>query len=536
MIKLFCDWGSSMFSRKSLKRQGKSAFYRNWKSCIIICFIYTILVGGTVITLNKELDFDYRDNIKNIDINNIDADTNSDIVNEFLNGLNGEQREEPEFFQNATRGALGSLVNNVSKSGSFLFGILNAINQALFKDRIWASVIIIIGALIALLYWTFVSKVIEVGNARFFLENRRYTKTKASKLILPYRLGKTTHVAYTMFLKNLYTILWGFTIIGGIIKYYSYYLVPYILAENPNMKTKDVLKLSRDMMNGYKWEMFKLDLSFIGYYLLGILTLNISNLVFATPYINATKAESYMFIRDISKTKGIQNIELLKDNNLEGEIVFEEYPIYEYMLKESKHRWLKFNYNRKYSITDIILIFFIVAIFGYIFEVLLHLFQYGEIVKRGTLQGPWLPIWGAGGVAMLVLLKPVRKNPFAYFVLAMLVSGIIEYGTSVYLELVHHMSWWDYHGYFLNINGRVCLEGLLLFATGGILITYIVAPIIGNLLDKVSKKLKIIVCIILVSLIAFDFYYSSKYPNTGEGVTNEITESKLEDYINSKRK
>ena len=117
----------------------------------------------------------------------------------------------------------------------------------------------------------------------------------------------------------------------------------------------------------------------------------------------------------------------------------------------------------------------------------------------------------------------------------MLVSGIIEYGTSVYLELVHHMSWWDYHGYFLNLNGRICLEGLLLFATGGILITYIVAPILGNLLDKVSKKLKIITCIILVSIMVFDFWYSGKYPNTGEGVTNEITESKLEDYINNKR-
>ena len=70
---------------------------------------------------------------------------------------------------------------------------------------------------------------------------------------------------------------------------------------------------------------------------------------------------------------------------------------------------------------------------------------------------------------------------------------------------------------------------------GGILVTYIAAPIIANLLDKVSKKLKVIICIILVSLIAFDFYYSSKYPNTGEGITTEVTESKLEDYINSKR-
>ena len=527
-----------MFSRSLFKKKGKSAFYRNWKSCIIICFIYTILVGGTVISINKQLDLDYRDNFPKININNIDADTNSDIVNEFINGLNGEEKKaEPEFFSNATRGVLGSLVNNVSRSGSYLFGVLNAINQILFKDRIWASVIIILGAAISLFYWIFVSKVLEVGNARFFLENRKYTKTKASKLALPYRLGKTTHVAYTMFLKNLYTILWGLTIIGGFIKYYSYYLVPYILAENPNMKTKDVLKLSREMMNGYKWKVFKLDISFIGYHLLGILTLNVSNLVFTTPYIQCTKAEVYMFIRDLAKTKGINHAEQLKDNNLEGEVVLEEYPIYEYMLKQVKHhRWLKLNYNRHYSITDIILIFFIIAIIGYIWEVLFHLFQYGEMVKRGTLHGPWLPIYGAGAIAMLVLLKPFRKNPFAYFILAMLLSGIIEYGTSVYLELVHHMSWWDYNGYFLNINGRVCLEGLLMFATGGVVITYMVAPIIANLLDKVNKKVKIICCVILVSLIAVDFYVSSSNPNTGEGVTNEITESKIEEYINSKRK
>src|SRR5699024_7222691 len=209
-------------------------------------------------------------------------------------------------------------------------------------------------------------------------------------------------------------------------KNYSYYLVPYILAENPNMKTKDILKLSRDMMDGYKWEMFKLDISFIGYYLLGIITFNISNLVFTNPYINCTKAETYMFIRDISKTKGITNTQLLKDINLEGEVVLGEYPLYEYMLKASKqHRWLKFNYNRKYSIFDIILIFFIVAVIGYLWETLFHLFLYGEIVKKGTLHGPWLPIYGAGAVAMFVLLKPFRKNPFIYFVLSMVVCGII---------------------------------------------------------------------------------------------------------------
>lgn len=511
-----------MFNRKKLKSAGRNAFYRNWKACIVICFIYTILVGGTVVSLNLSLE------PKDINISNIKAETNSDIVNEFIHNLADERKSiEPAFITGATRGVLATVVNNVSRSGSYLFGLLNAINQMLFKDRIWASVIIIIGAFIALIYWIFVSKVLEVGVARFYLENRRFTKTKANKILVPYRLKKTTHVAYTMFLKNIYTILWSFTIVGGIIKYYSYYLVPYIIAENPNMKPADVLKLSKDMMNGYKWFMFKLDLSFLGYFFLGLLTFNISNLVFASPYINSTKVEAYMLLRDLAKTKGVNNIELLKDTNLEGEIVLGEYPIYENILKKVKpNRLFRLNYNRHYKVLDLIFIFFLVAIIGYVWEVLFHLFQYGVIVKRGTLQGPWLPIYGAGAIAMLVFLKPARKNPFLYFVLSMLVCGIIEYGTSVYLEVVHHMSWWDYNGYFLNINGRVCLEGLIMFGVGGILVTYFLAPLIANVLDKLSKKFKVIACIILMSLIVFDFYYSSFYPNTGEGITNEISEKK----------
>ena len=76
----------------------------------------------------------------------------------------------------------------------------------------------------------------------------------------------------------------------------------------------------------------------------------------------------------------------------------------------------------------------------------------------------------------------------------MLVSGLIEYGTSVYLELVHNMSWWNYDGYFLNINGRVCLEGLLVFAIGGIIVTYMLAPLIANFLKRINKKIKIVNC------------------------------------------
>lgn len=502
---------------------------RNYKSCIAICFIYALLVGGTLISFNKEFDIDYTDNIEAININHIDADSNSDIVNEFIRGITGK-KEEKNFFSHATQGIIGTVSNNVSKTGSFLFSILNAINQILFRDRIWASVIIIVGAVLSLFYWIFVSKVLEVGQARFYLENRRFVKTKATKILLPFKLKKVTHIAYTMFLKNLRIILYSFTIVGGVIKAYSYRLVPFILAENPNMKPKDILKLSSDMMKGYKWEMFKLDLSFIGWFFLGIITANISNLVYTTPYIEATNAEVYMYLRDLARTRGIKNIDKLKDVNLDGDIVFGEYPVYDYMLKSTKERkWLSYNWKRSYSFWDVILIFFVVAIAGWIWEVLLYLFQNGDFVNRGTLNGPWLPIYGFGAIAMLVLLKPLRKNPLVYFVASMALCGVIEYGTSVYLELVHHMAWWDYTGFFLNINGRICLEGLLIFGMGGFVVTYIAAPIIAGFLDKVNKNLKMLLSVILVLVLALDFYVSGSKPNTGEGITTEISESKLID-------
>lgn len=513
-----------MLRRAELKKRGKGAFYRNWKSCIAICFIYIVLIGGTVISFKKEYSLDVRDNIKHININHLNGDANSEIVNEFLIEVTGKEPKDNTIFESATRGFIGNISNNISKSGSYLFGILNAINQVVFKDRVWASVIIIIGAILSLVYWIFVSKVIEVGTARFFLENRKYTKTKANKIVLPYRLNKTLHIAWTMFVKNIYTILWSLTIIGGIVKSYAYFLVPYILAENPQIKTKDAIKLSENMMKGYKWEIFKLDLSFLGWELLGIITFNVSNLVFSTPYKKATYAELYMYLKDLAKTKGIENSEVLCDINLDGEIVFGEYPLYEYMLKDSKsHKWLTFNYKRDYGLWNLILLFFIFSTFGWLWEVLFHLFQYGSFVNRGTLYGPWLPIYGGGGIAMLVLLKQFRKNPLTYFVLAMLVCGIIEYVTSVYLELVHHMSWWNYNGYFLNLNGRICLEGLVLFGIGGLLATYIVAPIFGGFLDKLNKNLKMVLCVILVSIIACDFYISGHKPNSGEGISTSLS-------------
>ena len=92
--------------------------------------------------------------------------------------------------------------------------------------------------------------------------------------------------------------------------------------------------------------------------------------------------------------------------------------------------------------------------------------------------------------------------------------------TSWYLEVTKGMRWWDYTGYFLNINGRICGEGLMVFALGGMAAVYLLVPILDSMLSKVKPKVLITICIILLVIFAADMVYSSYVPNIGEGITD----------------
>lgn len=94
-------------------------------------------------------------------------------------------------------------------------------------------------------------------------------------------------------LRNLYTFLWGLLLlIPGIVKSYSYAMTPFILADHPEMTAKQAIEASKAMMDGYKGDLFVLELTFLGWDLLCILTLGIGSL-WLTPYKAAAEAAFY---------------------------------------------------------------------------------------------------------------------------------------------------------------------------------------------------------------------------------------------------
>ncbi len=151
---------------------------------------------------------------------------------------------------------------------------------------------------------------LEVGGRRYFIKSASYEDNSKCFSFAFYK-ENYSGIVFTMLLKGIQNFLWYLLfIIPGIVKSYSYSMVPYILAENPNIGNRRAIELSNKMTDGHKFDMFVLDLSFIGWKLLGVLTLGIG-LIFLDPYINATKAELYLVLRENALNSGICSYEEL---------------------------------------------------------------------------------------------------------------------------------------------------------------------------------------------------------------------------------
>ena len=442
--------------------------------------------------------------------------SNTEVVDNFL----GKSGEESERAQHWTRGVLSVFAKNTEGAGNFVYGVLNSINQIVFNDRVSAGVTIAIGSLIYLLIAILFTKVLLIGLYRYLLEIRVYTGTRISRILFPWSVKKALHIAWVMFVRSVYSLLWCLTIVGGFIKIYSYKLVPMIIAENPELSAKEAIKLSEDMMKGYKWRAFLIDLSFIGWDILNILTLQILGVFFLEPYKRMTTVELYMTLREKAKERDIENADRLCDKLLESEVTSGIYPINEYFITVPKgKKWIQEDYERDYGLSSLILIFFTFAMIGWLWEVLLFLFTRGEFINRGTSHGPWLPIYGSGCVLILLLLYRLRKSPLKEFIATVALCGFVEYFTSYFMEAVYHTRWWDYSGYFLNLNGRICAEGLFVFGVGGYAVVYLAAPAVDNWLRRIKPKLCTILCAGLLMLFVCDEVYSAAHPNQGKGIS-----------------
>lgn len=228
-----------MWNRTDLKQKGKAAFLRNYWYCVLVALVLGLLAGGA--------------------------------------STSARSNYSPEQTMQAAQ--------NSGISSSQL-GVLSLAAGVIGVNVAFASMF---------LKWL-VFNVLEVGGASFFFRNT-LGPAPMDELLRGFREGYGRNFL-TMLLRDVFIFLWTLLLfIPGIVKAYSYRLVPYILADNPDLSWREALDLSQTLMDGNKWNAFLLDLSFFGWYLLNIFTVGVAGLFFVNPYKRATDAELYRVLR-----------------------------------------------------------------------------------------------------------------------------------------------------------------------------------------------------------------------------------------------
>ncbi len=133
--------------------------------------------------------------------------------------------------------------------------------------------------------------------------------------------------------------------------------------------------------------------------------------------------------------------------------------------------------------------------------------------KRGFLYGPYLPVYGFGALLIQLFLKRFKGKPGVVFVFSAVITGVLEYITGTLMWMIWRRRWWDYTGLFWNIDGYVCLRSVLTFAVEGLLLLYILEPVLRKGYDRLERKAVSIAGGSLAVLLLLDCIFSFLFRN-----------------------
>lgn len=527
-----------MWRRKVLKQKARFSVKINYWRMIAVCFLAAMLT--TAYTSSTTFINQYNPETEvhaDSEPAAIGGQSNSAVITDTV-GQIADTKQEGVLLPAPVNTAVDLLIDTYTSGKSILFSILKTVNSVFTDHSYFSSLFLAAGAIFAVLFQIFIANPVLIGERRFFLEARKYHQTRISKIFFLYKLRYISNPAWIMFCRNVFQWLWNLTIAGGIIKYFEYSMIPFILAENPAISRKDAFHLSKQLMHGNKWKMFLLHFSFLGWQILSLLTFGVLDFIYVNPYITGTDAELYMELRRnyvLSRAAGYEafNDPLLERVPSEDELLISkalyddsegpytkisyfapgQYPVFLYSIQpHEKAIKAPIQADKKYSFVSCVFLFFAFSIFGWILESVIHLVRDGVFLNRGYLFGPWIPLYGVCAVILLVFVKKFVHRPILSFTLIMAAYLVIEYLMNWLLEYEWDIVRTDYTGYFMNFNGRTFLGGAVFFAMLGCAFLYYLAPRWDDLFSRLPLFIRMALCIVLCVLFVSDLVYAALHP------------------------
>ena len=299
-----------MWKRKELKNKAKKVIKKNYWTAIVICFLIALFTGefGTSImgifptddSMNPYYIISHQDTV----FESNHTETENEILKKQEKVVEDLKTRKDNLNDTELKilNVIESYLDSMTKSQKFIFKISDSIKSFIIDKEVLGIGLALL-SILSIAFSIFIANPLIVSLRRYFIKARKKQNTKINVVLDIFKKDSWLRVAITMLLKDIFTLLWFLTIVGGFIKIYEYAMIPYVLGDNPKMKWKEAFKLSKQMMKGNKWKLFVLDLSFIGWEILSLFTFGLLNIFYVNPYKVATNVELY----EILKKNAIEN-------------------------------------------------------------------------------------------------------------------------------------------------------------------------------------------------------------------------------------
>lgn len=151
----------------------------------------------------------------------------------------------------------------------------------------------------------------------------------------------------------------------------------------------------------------------------------------------------------------------------------------------------EYRFSKYQMLLILSMVFVFSGVFGFIYETIFYKIDLGYFVKRGSTFGPWIPIYGFGALFMTFICDKLRRKPWLVLILNTVVCGLLEFLTGYFLYNLKGIRLWNYYTEiwnFGNIGGYICLRSIAFFGVSGMLLIYMILPIIKYLCSKTNVK------------------------------------------------
>ncbi|ULQ60946.1 putative ABC transporter permease [Brucepastera parasyntrophica] len=156
------------------------------------------------------------------------------------------------------------------------------------------------------------------------------------------------------------------------------------------------------------------------------------------------------------------------------------------------------------TLSYLFILFILYSVIGWLCEVVYVLITQRKFVNRGILRGPVCPIFGFGALIIVFCLEPFKSNIIFLFVMAVIVSAVLEYITSWILEMIFAAKWWDYTNSKFSLNGRISLLNSVIIGVLGTLCILFVQPAFEYVLNLFPEESLNVIAFILALILFVD--------------------------------